>query len=76
MDKRIDCDCCPLNGIGTDELCESNCSDMADYKEEIYNQALEDLIEKIGNYTIVCNDGVTEIVEMKEIIRCKEQLIK
>lgn len=41
-----------------------------------YNQALEDVIEKIGNYIIVCNDGVTEIVEMKEIIRCKEQLIK
>ena len=50
--------------------CRRNCSSYDDG----YNQALEDLIEKIGNYRIVCNDGVTEIVEIKEIIRCKEQL--
>lgn len=47
MDKRIDCNSCPLRCIETDDLCEQYCSDMADFIDEIRADAIDECINLI-----------------------------
>ena len=49
MDKRIRCSDCPLCNVGTDELCEDYCSDMADFIDEIRADAIEEYTDWLFN---------------------------
>lgn len=42
--------------------------------KEIYNKALDNFVEKIGNYTIVSN-GI-EVVPMEDILVIKDELVR
>ena len=45
MDKRINCNICPLRNVEVDMLCEDYCSDMADYREQIRANTIEEYTE-------------------------------
>lgn len=73
MDKRITCSDCPLECIGTDELCEDNCSDMADFIDEIKSEVLDKVMQK--QRTIIDDDGVMyRVVLLKDIEDLKKEV--
>lgn len=57
MDKRINCNNCPLFHVEVDTYCEQYCSDMADFIDEtkadvideIYNIIIADIPDRIKN---------------------------
>lgn len=70
MDKRITCSDCPLYGVGTDELCEDYCSDMADFIEEIRADAIDEFETRIlGNCSLMLKDGERVIVIRQDIFQ-------
>lgn len=50
MDKRIDCNSCPLRCIETDSLCEQYCSDMADFIDEIRADVINELVDRFHKF--------------------------
>lgn len=47
---------------------------LAEHDKQIRADAIEEFFKAITEHTIVCTDGVTEVIDVMDIIKCKEQL--
>lgn len=47
MDKRINCNDCPLCHVEVEDYCERYCSDMADFIEEIRAKVIEECMDVV-----------------------------
>lgn len=68
MDKRIDCNYgCPLFQVEVDNCCEKYCSDMADYKEEVRTDVIDECIAKIDILEQI-SFGIVEVDLVKDLL--------
>lgn len=48
--------------------------DLSEHDKQIRSEVIDEFVEKICNYTILCTDEETEIVEVKDILKLAEQM--